>query len=395
MTSLLDGPFQQVERRAGLVLGTTLSTHRGQARLVCLLDSHPGWVYKEYHDVRQQAADTQLDRLIAFPARLTAAEQTILQTGTSWPASRVVADRRTVGVIMPLAPDSFTTAVRLPSGPQSMLLPIDLLAQSDVALQRRAIPAQSTVDRVLACLSLVTTAELLERHGIVYLDWSYANAFWSPRSRAVYVIDVDGSSFGPRKLIECPGWEDPLVPMGSTGGNAVDRYRVALMVGRCLTTVRPAADVPAALTRLASTEPRLRDVCRRVASALGATVPGGRPPIAELAEALRTAAAALGVVGQAPAPPPPTGNGAGHNVTEWKSLADRRVPRQRTPEPQPAPEPVPVFEPEPEPLPVGQPEPWTRSVPVPTAEPGLSSGAVAALVVLGIVLAFILLAVIF
>jgi hypothetical protein len=32
---------------------------------------------------------------------------------------------------------------------------------------------------------------------------------------------------------------------------------------------------------------------------------------------------------------------------------------------------------------------------VPTAEPGLSSGAVAALVVLGIVLAFILLAVIF
>ena len=187
MTSLTGGPFQQVERRAGLVLGTTLSKHRGQARLVCLLASHPGWVYKEYHDTRQQADDAHLDRLIAFPARLPAYEQEILRTGISWPTSRVVADRRTVGVIMPFAPDSFRTTVRVPSGTHTGLLTIDMLALDDAALRRRAIPPQPMVNRVLACSSLATTAELMERHGIVYLDWSFANAFWSPRGRAVYV----------------------------------------------------------------------------------------------------------------------------------------------------------------------------------------------------------------
>ena len=250
------------------------------------------------------------------------------------------------------------------------------------------------------CLSVVTTAALLERHGIVYLDWSFANAFWSPTALTTYLIDMDGCSFGARPLIQTHGWDDPLVPLGSPGGQQVDRYRVALLVGRCLTGERMLPQLPAALAALATTEPRLGNVCRMVSATLHARHLADRPTIAALTLVLRNAAVALGVPVGSSAARPVAGNTG--NVTAWVPIAERRrpnggavaPPKPSVPAPRQAPPPsVPV----PVPDPVPAPTPWTAPVPVPLSQPPppLPVAAKAALVLLGVFLALVLIVAIF
>ena len=100
------------------------------------------------------------------------------------------------------------------------------------------LPPQSLTDRISVCASIAARAALFERHGLVYLDWSYANIFWCRGDHSAYVIDLDGCSFGPRPQIQTPSWDDPHVPLGTTAGNESDRYRVALLIARCLTGQR-------------------------------------------------------------------------------------------------------------------------------------------------------------
>lgn len=392
MTSLSDGPFQRVQQRAGLVLGTTLSEHRGQSRRVCLLESYPDWIYKEYNDeARRRTEDTLLDRLIAFPDRLPPVDRELVAAATSWPTARVVDDEGTRGVILPIAPDTFRADVRGSRRTRSELLTIGLLAQRDAALEQRGLPPQPLANRIRLCLSLATTATLLERRGIVYLDWSFANAFWSPTTLTTYLIDMDGCSFGPRPLIQTHGWDDPLVPLGSPGGQQVDRYRVALLVGRCLTGERMLPQLPAALAALATTEPRLGKVCRTVSATLHARNLADRPPVAALAVVLRNAATALGVPAGSGAAQPAAGNTG--NVAAWVPLGERRrpdggavaPPKPSAPTPSPAPDPVPAA------------TPWTAPVPVPLSQPSppLPVAAKVALVLLGVFLALVLIVAIF
>ncbi len=394
MTSLSDGPFQRVQQRAGLVLGTTLSEHRGQARRVCLLESHPNWIYKEYNDdTRRQTEAASLDQLIAFPDRLPRADREIVSAAASWPTARVVDDDGTLGVILPLAPDIFRADVRGSRRTRSELLTIGLLAQRDTALEQRGLPAQPPAHRVRLCLSLATTAALLERHGIVYLDWSFANAFWSPTALTTYLIDMDGCSFGARPLIQTHGWDDPLVPLGSPGGQPVDRYRVALLVGRCLTGERMLPQLPAALAALATTEPRLEKVCRMVSASLHARNLADRPSVAALTLVLRNAAAALGVPVGSTAPPAAVGNTG--NVTAWVPIGERRRPNGGAVAPPMPSVPAPRQAPPPSvPLPVPAQTPWTAPVPVPLSQPPppLPVAAKAALVLLGVFLALVLVA---
>jgi hypothetical protein len=369
MTSWSEGPFDRVQRRADLVLGRMLSEHQGQSRLVCVLDSHPGWIYKEYSSSVPATDTAQLDRLISFPAQLAGADRELVNRNASWPTARVVSEDRTVGVILPHAPDTFETVVRLPGGRvRSTLLRIDMLALPDSALSGRGVPPQPLVNRVTVCSSLVATAALFERHGIVYMDWSFANAFWSLQDHSGYVIDVDGCSFGPRQVIDSPGWEDPLVPKGSMGGHPVDRYRVALLVARCLTGERFAAVAPGALEQLARRQPPLLPVHTLVVRALSASHPEERPPIADLALALERAATALRMF---------TPNATTGNVTGWVDVRQRQQ-RPRPPEPTRQPVPSPESK---------TPKPWTTPVPVPTREPAMSGAAGEILWVVGALLA--------
>jgi hypothetical protein len=123
----------------------------------------------------------------------------------------------------------------------------------------------------------------------VYLDWSYANGFWSTSELAAYVIDIDGCSLGPRLQTETTGWADPLVPLKAMANNEVDRYRVALLVARCLTAERDIEAVLAAGENLARSTPSIRGVADHVVRALTATSAAARPSLVELSAALTDA----------------------------------------------------------------------------------------------------------
>jgi hypothetical protein len=287
------GPFRPVEQYSGLRLGEKLSEHQGQSRLVAVLATHPEWLYKEYKDPLPLADAAQLDGLIQLPAGLGPVDRGHIRCGASWPVARVVRDDQTCGVIIPRAPATFQAEFQLPQGrSERRMLHVDWLAQPDRALRARGIEPPSPEERLEVCISLAATAALFERRKVVYLDWSFTNAFWSQHEHTAYVIDVDGCSFGPRRMIESHGWTDPLFPLGAHGGHPVDRYRVALLVARCLVVERTSTDAATALARLdelVAARPelrRLRDVVVRAVSAARAEE---RPPVAELVRALKRA----------------------------------------------------------------------------------------------------------
>lgn len=273
--------------------GTSITENTGESRLVCPLPEHPEWLYKEYHSKLPPADARRLARLIGLPGKLATPDKAILKEQTSWPAARVTDDSDgTIGVVMPRAPEKFSaTRTNSVTGRQTTgPLDIDWLAHSQEQQARQGLPRQTLDDRLAAARSLLDVADLFERHGLVYLDWSYANAFWSTGDHSVYVIDVDGMSFGPRRQMETPNWEDPLPFTGGSAGNESDRYRVALLVARCLTGLRPGeGDLDDALSGLAqekNADPRFGWFLYQVREVLSAPEASARPALSDLKKTL-------------------------------------------------------------------------------------------------------------
>lgn len=346
MSGWSDGPFARVERLTNLGLGTSISENNGQSRRVCVVDSHPGWLFKEYRSNASDSDVLRLDKLIERPETLKPADRELVDRNTSWPVSRVTRDSHTVGVLMPAAPDTFTTNLRTVNGrTRNTQLPVDLLAIDDDRMSKLGLPRPSLNDRVMVCSSIASVAALFERAGLAYLDWSYANAFWSTTVLAAYVIDVDGCSFRPRLQMETNDWADPLVPRQSMASNAVDRYRVALLVARCLTAERDRGAVLAAVENLARSAPSIRGVADHVVHTLTASTTAARPPLVELAAALTNA------VTGAPESGGPRTIRSGPGVKGWTPVKPRpghpptgSIPRQRPtvpPRPMPTPGPSP------------------------------------------------------
>jgi hypothetical protein len=233
-------PGDRIMRIGDGDLGEKISEGAGESLFVCKLKNYPGWLYKAYRAPSADDSVARLDRLIGLPAAMTPPDQAIVDNHTAWPAARVVnAAGRTTGVLLPMAPAAYQFEMALPNGRSlRKYLEVDHLAQAAARQQQIGLPAQSLADRICVCASIAATADLLARFGLVYLDWSYANIFWCPGDHSAYLIDLDGSSFGPRPQIQTPLWEDPQVPLGTTAGNSSDRYRVALLIASCLTGQR-------------------------------------------------------------------------------------------------------------------------------------------------------------
>lgn len=303
-----------------------LSENTGQSRRVSTLGSHSGWIYKEYLAPASADEVTRLDRLVIYPAGLAASDLELIDHNTSWPAARVVKDDRTVGVCLPLAPDAFSGDLKGARRAQRKTLEIDLLALPPAHQERRGLAPQTLTDRLDVCSSLTAVAALFERSGLVYLDWSFANAFWSPTHHSAYVIDVDGCSFGPLPEIGAPGWADPLVPKGVMASNAVDRYRVALLVARCLTMERGNPELlPVAVRRLGADHGALRPLGDLLVQALTADRLEGRPPVARLHAALTAAQTGVPVdIRPGPTTDPSATGGTG--VNGWRPIGPRRTP---------------------------------------------------------------------
>lgn len=199
-----------------------------------------GLLFKEYKKTSvQNTRAAALEQLIAFGRANGAAgkaERAVLLAATSWPVSKVTDERgELIGCLIPEADKKFRSDT-------GQLREIDTLAQTDERLAARGISV-SADERLAICRGIVQVAAALERRGLVYSDWNYANALWCPADCSVFVIDIDGCRPGQGPNIFQNDWEDPLTGDGRPSDTYTDRYRVALLTARCLTGQREVPNV--------------------------------------------------------------------------------------------------------------------------------------------------------
>lgn len=222
-------------------LAAPISEHNGQAVAVRPLADHPGWLAKLYRPGQGPEDAARLDLLISAPDTLPEADRTALYAGTCWPAARIRAPGEpAVGCVIPTAPRHYRAELRRGAFSEHRFVEIDWLAKPDESIRRIGLPQPGADGRVAACRRLAELAAILETLGLVYSDWSFSNAFWSPEQRSVYLIDVDGCQ--PEKMpdLHQPNWADPLTPQGTDADTYTDRYRLGLLVAKCLTGLRDA-----------------------------------------------------------------------------------------------------------------------------------------------------------
>jgi hypothetical protein len=174
-----------------------------------------------------------------------------VETATSWPVAAVRdAAGQTVGCVLPQAPPKFRVPPRFPGGDADRFLEVDWLARPGAAFARRGLTQPAYAERLSVSHGLVSVAALFGRYGLVYSDWSYSNAFYSPADHTAFVIDVDGCGRHRMPNIFQPNWDDPHTSRAVPADAQTDRYRVALLVGRLLTGERSIAHLLYALDDL-------------------------------------------------------------------------------------------------------------------------------------------------
>lgn len=271
-------------------IGAVISRNDGESLEVCRLQDHPGWLLKRYRlGARPVRADQTLDRMISLPDSMSDADVSRIRDAAAWPVCRVVdSNQRTVGVVFREAPAWYRA--RFTVGPErstESVLRLDWLCKPAEACNRRGLPFFDFGQRLEVCRSLVGVAAVLERHTVVYGDWSYRNAFWSITERSGFLIDMDSCGFGSRSAMQSPTWQDPSLNGRPMVDVTTDRYGVALLVARCLTAERDRAALLPKLWEVANAEDHT-DLYDVVCRALTAT-PEHRPRIDELLDRLGTA----------------------------------------------------------------------------------------------------------
>ncbi|MFF2507657.1 hypothetical protein ACFVTY_30395 [Streptomyces sp. NPDC058067] len=222
-------------------LAEPISEHNGQAIAVKPLTNHPGWLAKLYRPDQHPEDAHRLDQLISAPDTLPEADRALLYAGTCWPAARIhEPGNPAVGCVIPMAPEQYRSELRRGRFSERRFVEIDWLAKSDESIRGVGLPSPGSPGRLAACRQLTALAAILESLGLVYSDWSFSNAFWSPDQRSVYLIDVDGCQPNKMSDIHQPNWADPLTPPGTDADEYTDRYRLGLLVAKCMTGRRDA-----------------------------------------------------------------------------------------------------------------------------------------------------------
>ena len=222
-------------------LAEPISRHNGQAIAVQPLTDHPGWLAKLYRQDQRPEDARRLDLLISAPETLPEADRAALYAGTCWPAARIHGPGNpAIGCVLPMASEQYRSELRRGGFSERRFVEIDWLAKSDESIRRIGLPRPGPEGRLAACRRLTELAAILEDLGLVYADWSFSNAFWSPDQQSAYLIDVDGCQ--PQKMpdVHQPNWADPLTPQGTDADKYTDRYRLGLLVAKCLTGQRDA-----------------------------------------------------------------------------------------------------------------------------------------------------------
>ncbi|PYC88027.1 hypothetical protein C7C46_01785 [Streptomyces tateyamensis] len=265
-------------------LAEPISEHNGQAVAVRPLTDHPGWLAKLYRSDLHPEDARRIDLLISAPDKLPQADRAALYAETCWPAARIHGpDNPAVGCVIPMAPEQYRAELRRGKFSERRFVEIDWLAKSDESIRGVGLPGPGLEGRLAACRRLTQLAAILEALELVYSDWSFSNAFWSPERRSVYLIDVDGCQ--PKKMpdLHQPNWADPLTPPGTDADQYTDRYRLGLLVAKCLTGHRDARAFHTVAESLRQAQPA---VCEVLLDMLLATDRERRPAAAQLNQAL-------------------------------------------------------------------------------------------------------------
>jgi hypothetical protein len=321
-------PFEPVTPLAEVAArGAVISVENGESEVVYECADQPGWLVKLYKPGFPREPIDVLDGLITLPAAMPRADLDLVDSSVCWPVSRVVDGSRTAGVVLAKAPAEFSVPMRMISGAERPhLLDIDQLVQTDREFfARRGWAAPTGDERLAVARGLAAVGALFERHGVVYGDWSYANAFWARGSGRVFVIDVDSSGIGDRPWVESKSWDDPAVAPGTRLTTYTDRYKLAVLVLRCLSGVR-GLDFAVAHAAL-PTEVREGSLGAALWTGLTATDPEERPAIAEILALLESAGTRRSAVRSRPPTPVPSPTPAQPSTPSRPSAPSRRSAR--------------------------------------------------------------------
>jgi hypothetical protein len=318
-------------------LGDPIGEDNGESEGVYPLVRTPAQLLKKYkpHCANKEDA-ARLDWVIERATLASAADRAMLKAKCCWPLDRVTDGvRPAYGVLLPRAPAKFQTTLRLNGdNTKDIQLEVDWLASEPKKCERRGIPVPTFEERLLICTDIVAVADFLDRHDVVYGDWSYANAFWSPFDHSGYVIDIDGCGYRTRKSVATQNWTDPRLPAGKPADSLTDRYGVALLLARCLTGVRDIEPALADLRQVAG-QHGAAELATLVENSVMAGVREERPPVGTLLTALRHAQAGLSNPVLQPVP-----NRPDSGVVGWRkpgSSSSAVGPRTSPPNERPAP----------------------------------------------------------
>jgi hypothetical protein len=318
MTVWSSSPFPSEVELGGLgPAGDVLSSGDGESVRVYELARHPGWLVKEYRRPLDRREGADLAGTVTAPAGMGPDDRDLVDRCTGWPVARITDGGSTTGVVLPQADERFRAVLNLAGGRKSgpVHLTIDWLVQESRVQQAAGLTPAGPEVRRRAALHFLAVGALLERHGLVYGDWSYRNAFWAADG-GVCLIDMDSCRPGSRPWVESGEWADPLYPAQRQPRLDAwsDRYKLAVLTVRCLTGLR--GDPRAAWAALPRDEP-MRGPLGQV---LTATAAGDRCSAADLL----AAAHAGPVTGAKPRP-------GGSNVTGARPVGRRPAARPAAP----------------------------------------------------------------
>lgn len=215
-----------LEELSRLAIGDEVGSG-GQASVHRVLSPQwPNTLLKKYRDVAP-VAET-LDALVSWRANLSDTDMEVLDTSTSWPLARVVDQGKTVGVLIPEAPDHFAVDVR----GSRRLNELSYLVFGDRS-KRLGLPVPEPYVRAAIATNLAAVMELFERHDIVHGDLSFKNLLWtSTPSPSCYLLDCDGVQMRdlPPALphVTTQHWTDPRIQTGTIRHPDVDSDRLAM-----------------------------------------------------------------------------------------------------------------------------------------------------------------------
>lgn len=245
MRTWSDRPFPGAVRLAQVVAQQkVLGKDGGESRVVYEIAGYPGWVAKLYKEPLRAADASDLTDIIDLPAGMGPGDLAHVNLCTAWPTARIVEDHgdATVGVMMAMAPGRFLADFRLRGDRVSKDQPltIDWLIGNDQKLVQHGIGRPTADLRRHIASEFLALGDLLDRHLVVYGDWSYRNCLWDPVNGEVFLLDMDSCRLHQRAWVESMEWEDPQSPVATRAplSRYNDRYKLALLAARCITGER-------------------------------------------------------------------------------------------------------------------------------------------------------------